>query len=79
MTRQRLIRPLEREWRDTAPTRTAIEPWEKASGLTLPEDYRAFMLRYDDGRVWPLMFDYTIPRDIYPTSDPTPTTYLDPL
>lgn len=76
---ERLIRPLERTWHDTSQARAAIEAWEKANGIALPADYRAFMLAYNGGHVYPLMFDYTIPLDHYPTTDPTPTTYVDPV
>ena len=76
---QRRIRPLERAWQDTAPARAAIAAFEQANNLTLPDDYRGFMHVYNGGHVYPLMFDYTIPIERYPTTDPTPTTYLDPL
>ena len=75
----RRIRPLQREWSNLAPARAAMALWEQANGSALPDDYRAFMQHYDGGRVYPLIFNYTIPLDRYPTSDPVPATYLDPL
>ena len=66
--------------RTSAPARTCnLGRSSGRTSVTLPDDYRAFMLAYNGGRVYPLMFDYTIPRDRYPTTDPAPTTYLDPL
>lgn len=76
---QPAIMPVERDWTDAGSVKASIEAWEGASGIALPSDYRAFMLRYDGGRVYPLIFDYTIPLDRYPTTDPRPATYLDPL
>jgi hypothetical protein len=76
---ERLIRPVEREWPDVAATKAAVDAWEAANGIALPADYRAFMLRYGGGRVYPLIFDCTIPRERYPTTDERPATYLDLL
>jgi hypothetical protein len=76
---ERRIRPPQKQWPDPAQAPAAMIRWEQANGITLPDDYRAFMQRYDGGRVCPLIFNYTIPRDRYPTSDPVPASYLDPL
>ncbi|WEK05957.1 MAG: SMI1/KNR4 family protein [Candidatus Devosia phytovorans] len=55
----------------------AIEAWEHSSGMRLPNDYRAFMTRYNGGRVYPLMFRHTARE---PGDEPNPTEhFLDPL
>jgi hypothetical protein len=46
----------ERDWRFVKDARADIEAWEKREGLSLPEPYRTFMLRYNGGRVSPRTF-----------------------
>jgi hypothetical protein len=73
---ERWIKPLGDGWADKG-VEEAIEGWERASGLRLPDDYRAFMVRYDGGRVYPLMFRHTARE---PDDAPNPTEhFVDPL
>ena len=57
---ERRIRPLEKARPDLAPVHAAIARWEQDNATALPDDYRSFMLRYNGGRVYPLIFNYTI-------------------
>ncbi|MEJ6402217.1 SMI1/KNR4 family protein [Yoonia sp. 2307UL14-13] len=45
-----------------APQPDTIAGWE-AANITLPEAYRAFMLRYNGGAIYPLEFEITINED----------------
>lgn len=46
----------EREWSFVKVPTSAIEAWEQQETLSLPDDYRRFMLRYNGGRVYPRLF-----------------------
>lgn len=73
---ERWIKPLETGWADQR-VRDAIEAWEGSSGMRLPDDYRAFMTRYNGGRVYPLMFLHTARE---PGDAPNPTEhFVDPI
>lgn len=73
----RWISPASETWPAPDATAAAIAKWESDTGLRLPADYRAFMLRCDGGRPYPNIFAHTA-RD--PGDFPNPTeSYLDPL
>jgi len=46
----------ERDWSYVRDPTAAIEAWEEREALALPETYRAFMLRYNGGRIYPRLF-----------------------
>lgn len=73
---ERWIKPLQTGWADKDVCE-AIKAWEHASGMRLPDDYRAFMTRYNGGRVYPLMFMHTARE---PGDAPNPTEhFVDPV
>ncbi|KJS08448.1 MAG: hypothetical protein VR78_18115 [Hoeflea sp. BRH_c9] len=74
---ERLILPVDGKWEDVGDPGPAIEAWEQRTGRRLPDDYRAFMRKFNGGRPFPLMFRYQIPLEIYPSDEPV--TFLDPL
>ncbi len=55
---ERWIKPLGIGWIEQQVI-DAIEAWEQAFGMRLPDDYRNFMTRYNGGRVYPLIFTHT--------------------
>ena len=72
----RWILPVGADWATIAPT-DAIKGWERRSGFRLPDDYRTFMMRYDGGRPYPLMFLHTARES---DGEPNPTEhYVDPF
>jgi hypothetical protein len=73
----RLIRPLTQDWNTVISPADEIARWEKENKLRLPADYRTFMLKYNGGRVYPLIFRYEIPLEYYPSDEDI--TFLDPL
>jgi SMI1-KNR4 cell-wall len=74
---EHLIRPLTQDWNSGKNPAADIGRWEKDNSVKLPADYRNFMLKYNGGRVYPLIFKYAIPMDFYPSDDGT--TFVDPL
>ncbi len=72
-----LIRPLGAAWDEAAGDASRIEAWEAEQGVTLPEDLRAFLVAFDGGRVYPNMFDYSVP--LTGLSSTAATTFLDRL
>ncbi|MFK4808666.1 SMI1/KNR4 family protein [Devosia sp. ZW T5_3] len=66
-----------KSWDDVADARQPIEAWERRTGLQLPSDYKSFMLKFNGGRVYPNMFNYAVPLERYPSTEPE--TFLDPL
>lgn len=84
MSTKRLIAPEtegwnsgERDWSYVKDASGDITRWERATGITLPDGYRRFMLAFNGGRVYPRLFQHNIPLDRYPSADPV--TMVDPL
>ncbi|WID95362.1 SMI1/KNR4 family protein [Bosea vestrisii] len=73
----KLISPVGEDWSADREAVSAISTWERDTGLRLPDDYRGFMLRYDGGRPYPLMFRHTA-LEAEGFENPT-EHYLDPL
>lgn len=69
---ERWITPVGNEWalKDVA---EAVATWERASGLRLPDDYRDFIVRYNGGRPYPLMFMHKARE---PGNEPNPTEHF---
>jgi SMI1 / KNR4 family (SUKH-1) len=74
---ERLIRPLAQDWNSVPNPSKDIERWERENRRQLPDDYRRFLLTYNGGRVYPLIFRYSIRLEFYPSDDAT--TFVDPL
>jgi hypothetical protein len=55
---EKLIRTDKGSWNDVVDPREAIEAWEAKENRRLPDDYRSFVIAYNGGRVFPLMFRY---------------------
>lgn len=78
----KLIRPSQQgsqriTWDDVPNPTAEVTAFESQNNFTLPNDYRRFILNYNGGRVYPCMFKYTVPLEIYPSAEPV--TFLDPL
>jgi hypothetical protein len=56
---ERSISPIGEDWQGGEAIASLISNWERSSGLTLPADYRAFLIRYDGGRPYPNMFRHS--------------------
>jgi hypothetical protein len=68
----------ERDWSYVSDPTSAIEDWERANNLKLPEDYRQFMIRYNGGRVFPRLFKHRMePLKAGLYVDETGETFLD--
>lgn len=73
----RLISPLGDGWSEAGANAEAIAQWERETALRLPDDYRAFLLRYDGGRPYPNLFWHTARE---PGDFPNPSEgYIDPI
>jgi hypothetical protein len=55
----RLISPVDDDWKPEGAAASAIAAWEHGANQRLPDDYRRFMLRYNGGRPYPNMFRHT--------------------
>ncbi len=80
---RRLIAPLterwnegERDWAFVKDPNHDIARWEESTGLSLPDGYRRFMLRFNGGRVYPRLFHCSMGR---PDSQGEFTTFIDPF
>ncbi|MBA8881473.1 SMI1/KNR4 family protein [Phyllobacterium myrsinacearum] len=78
----KLIRPSQQgsqrvTWDDVPNPAADVAAFERENNIKLPDGYRRFMLAYNGGRVYPCMFTYTVPLEIYPSTEPV--TFLDPL
>lgn len=69
---RRLIAPLterwnegERDWAFVKDPNHDIARWEESTGLSLPDGYRRFMLRFNGGRVYPRLFGRWFPRRVH--------------
>ena len=69
---RRLIAPLterwnegERDWAFVKDPNHDIARWEESTGLSLPDGYRGFMLRFNGGRVYPRLFGRWFPRRVH--------------
>ncbi len=70
----------ERDWSFVTDPRAAIEAWEKTNAMTLPDDYRTFLLKYNGGSVFPRLFKHKMePLETGPYVDERGETYLDLL
>lgn len=77
MSNRRLIAPVtegwnrgERDWSYVKDASQDIVLWEHSTGLTLPDGYRRFMLKFNGGRVYPRLFRCNVPLDRYPSTEP---------
>lgn len=65
-----VIRPDEGDWTSVEDPSRQIEKWTADTGHELPADYRNFSVGYNGGRIYPLIFDRTIPSEIYAMGEP---------
>jgi hypothetical protein len=72
-----LIAPDGPEWPNLAHLPATIAAWEGAVGRKLPAPYKAFLLKYNGGRIYPSLFDTRQPPDVWGVDDPA--TFVDPL
>lgn len=72
-----LIAPDGPEWPNLAHMLATITAWESASARRLPQGYRAFLLAYNGGRIYPAMFDVRQPPEVWGMADMA--TFCDPL
>ncbi|MDR4305087.1 SMI1/KNR4 family protein [Chelatococcus sambhunathii] len=72
-----LIRPLGADWEEDVDLGLNIDAWEAEHGVLLPADHRAFLIAFDGGRVYPNMFDYSVP--LTGLSSTAAATFLDRL
>ena len=59
----------ERDWSFVENAAPGIKAWEQREGIILPADYRAFMLSYNGGSVYPRLFKDNVPVGILPGTD----------
>ena len=70
----------ETDWSFVENPSDQITAWEKVQGITLPKDYRDFLVRYNGGRVYPRMFKHKMGSlQAGPFVDDSGETYLDLL
>lgn len=71
----------ERDWSFVKSAAAAIAAWEEREALALPEDYRAFMLRYNGGRIYPRMFrtPAALQGMLGPHESTSDLSYVDPI
>ena len=71
----------ERDWSFVRDPAAAIEVWEGLESVSLPADYRAFMLRYNGGRIYPRMFRTPAAMQVLlgPYVATSDVTYVDPI
>ncbi|SCY43994.1 SMI1/KNR4 family protein [Microvirga guangxiensis] len=69
----RLIVPLPEHWYSNEPGWSSVKNpsqdiarWESETGLSLPDDYRRFMLAFNGGYVYPSHFRHGVPRNLSP-------------
>lgn len=74
---ERLIRPTQGTWDDVPDRSKEIIEWQQETGLKLPRNYLYFMTAYNGGRPYPLILDYSIPVERYPSTEPK--TFIDIL
>lgn len=67
---EKLIKPSEGDWTSFVDPSPKIEEWESRTSKKVPDDYKAFMSRYDGGRIYPLIFDRKIPPEVYSMGEP---------
>jgi SMI1-KNR4 cell-wall len=72
-----LIAPHEAEWLDLSHLPAAIAAWEASVGRKLPEIYKAFLLKYGGGSIFPSLFDVRQPPEVWGLTDFA--TFCDPL
>ncbi len=84
MSSRRLIVPVtegwnrgERDWSYVANASQDIKRWESTTRSNLPDGYRRFMLTFNGGRVYPGLFCYNVPLELYPSTEPV--TRVDPF
>lgn len=84
MRSTRLIAPViegwnrgERDWSYVVDASQDIIRWENNTGRRLPDGYRRFMLKFNGGRVYPRLFRYNVPLEVYPSTEPV--TFVDPF
>ncbi|MBB4131801.1 MULTISPECIES: SMI1/KNR4 family protein [unclassified Xanthomonas] len=64
-----IVVPDDGDWSCVADPTNAISRWERETGKQVPEDYRRFMVNYNGGRIYPLIFDMKIPVGADPMQD----------
>ncbi|MGH0004278.1 SMI1/KNR4 family protein [Pseudovibrio ascidiaceicola] len=64
-----LIHKKENEWQAVAQIEGLISKWEAETQITLPEDYKAFMVKYNGGRVYPCLFKHNVPQELWQMDD----------
>jgi hypothetical protein len=70
----------EKDWSFVANPSDEISSWERVQGITLPKDYRDFLVRYNGGKVYPRMFKHKMGSlQAGPFIDDSGVTYLDLL
>jgi hypothetical protein len=67
----------ERDWAFVKDPCQDIALWESRTERLLPDGYRRFMLAFNGGRVYPRLFRYNVPLDLYPSAEPV--TLVDPF
>lgn len=67
----------EGDWSFVKDPRQAIIAWESKTGHILPSGYRRFMLAFNGGCVYPRLFRYSVPLNLYPSVEPV--TFVDPF
>lgn len=68
----------ETDWSYVSDPTSALAAWEHARNISLPQDYRNFLVKYNGGRVFPRLFKHKMgPLQAGPYVDETGQTYLD--
>ena len=65
------------EWAEVSGTEELINEWEAENELNLPDDYKKFMVKYNGGILYPLIFNHNIPLELWPSGEEL--LYLDSL
>ena len=71
----------ERDWSFVKDPSAEIEAWERLEGVSLPGEYRAFMRRYNGGRVYPRLFrtEAALAGMLGPYEPTSDLAYVDPI
>ncbi len=60
----------ETDWSYVPDPANALQTWELNSGLCVPQDYRAFLSKYNGGSVYPRRFRHSISPETLPSISP---------
>ena len=60
----------ETDWSYVPDPSKEVQAWERQTGVSLPKDYRGFLLKYNGGSVYPRIFKHSISPQKLPSISP---------